>query len=145
MPHILYCIEVISGTIGREFNHFNRIFNRIVRFVYNVGYRQHITPYVQTFLGCSFYNYVVFRLLFFFHKVKHNGFPKYLVDNFHLNNSDRNPQFLYPVFHSTFFERSFQMRLSRMWNFLPRDLKSFSFSPQVFRRKLMLYLSFNGL
>lgn len=145
MPHIIYCVEVFSGTTEVEFSRFTKIFNRIIRYVFSLRLRSHVSPYVAQFLGCSFKNYVGMRLLIFFYKTMANGFPDYIVDNFVLSHSERNPQLIYPIHHLTMFERSFQIRLSRIWNNLPIHLRSFSLSPHVFMLRLKEYVSVHDL
>lgn len=145
MPHILYCVEVFSGTTNGEFERLSKIFNRIVRYVYGVRLRVHITPYVIRFIGSSFRNYVDSRILLFFYKIIVNGFPEYLINNFHFSQHVRNQQLIYPSCHATIFDRSFQRRLPRLWNHLPRNLRCFSFSPQMFRQRLDEYVAEQNL
>lgn len=145
MPHILYCVEVFSGTTVGEFGRFSKILNRIVRFVYGVRLRQHITPYVIKFLGCTFKNYVGMRILIFFYKTMLNGYPEYLVKNYRFKRFIRNQQLIYPACHTTIYDDSFLRRMSRMWNDLPGHLRCFSFSPQVFKRMLGEYVTDHDL
>lgn len=140
MPHFLYCAEVFTGTTYSELKRFVKIFNRVVRFVYGLRQRPHITPYVIQFLGCSFENYINIRILIFFYKTFVNGYPEYIINNFNFTHCNRNLQLIYPRFHSGIYEKSFQIRMSRMWNSLPRELKLFSVSPLLFRRNLENYV-----
>lgn len=48
MSQVLYGLEVVSGTTGIHFNRLKHIVNTIVRFVYNVRRRDHISGYRTT-------------------------------------------------------------------------------------------------
>lgn len=141
MSQVLYGLEVVSGTIVINFNRLRRIVNTIVRFVYNVRLRRHISGYVKQFLGCSFDEFVKYRILIFFHKVIKRGRPLPLCNAFLFSRSSRNPQVSIPRVYKSVYERSFIVRVARCWNRLPFMLRVFSHSNNVFRLKVLQYLA----
>lgn len=143
MPQILYGLEVISGTSAGNFLKLKKLTNTVVRFVYNIRRREHISEHVKLFLGTSFSNYVDQRNIYLFHKVIKTGLPAPLCDLFHFSRSSRNSQIVIPrIFNST-FEKSFVVRVARCWNQLPIELRIFSHSNNAFRLKIFNYFSSN--
>lgn len=141
MSQITYGLEVISGTAGYLLNRIKRLVNAIVRFVYNVRRRDHISPYVKRFLGYSFDNFVLFRNLLMLHKLIKNGKPVALYNSFQLSPRLRNPHFIYPRIFKALFSKSFLVRVIGYWNSLPLELRIFTQSNNVFRLKLMKHFS----
>lgn len=141
MSQVLYGLELVSGTINFNLMKLKRIVNAIVRFVYYVKPRDHISDYVRRFLGCSFNNFVKFRNLILFHKVMKNGRPSAICESFLFSSFNRNPHFVPPRIVRSAFERSFMVRIPRYWNILPYSLRIFSQSNNVFRLKLLEYFS----
>lgn len=141
MSQVLYGLEVVSGTIGVNFIKLKRVVNAIVRFIYNVRRRDHISEYVRRFLGCSFNEFVKYRILYFFHKVMKSGKPLLLRNNFVFTRSTRNPQLHISRIRNSTFERSFMIRVARCWNPLPYGLRIFSQSNNVFKLKILDYFN----
>lgn len=137
MPQILYGLEVISGTTGFNIDKLKRVMNMVVRFVYGIKRREHISEHVELFLGTSFNNYVTLRNLMFFQKVMKSGRPVLLCDMFNFSRSIRNTQIFIPRIFCSIFERSFVVRVARWWNQLPIELRVFSHSNNAFRLKLL--------
>lgn len=133
MSHINYCLEVISGTTACNLAKVERILNSIVRYVYGLRRFDHISVYVIRFLGMPFKTYVNLRVLQCFYKLITFNSPPLLCSRFAFCRSSRNPQLLIPRFVSVIFERSFVVRVSRLWNHLPLSLRNFSFSNYVFK------------
>lgn len=140
MSHINYCLEVDSGTFGYNVDKLEQIVKRIVRFVYGIAYRDHVSSAISNFLGCSLEKYIEFRNLLFFYKVIRSGVPNYLRSKFDFFRSERNPQIIVPLINYTIFERSFLIRTARSWNCLPLELRTFTLSCGVFRNKLLSHL-----
>lgn len=141
MPQICYGLEVISGTLAYIMARLKRIVNAIVRFAYSIKRRGHISEHVETFLGCSFNDFISFRNLLFFFRVIKRGHPLQLCAKFTFSRSTRNPQIVIPRIRCSFLERSFVVRVARCWNFLPVDLRLFSHSNNAFRLKLLVHFS----
>lgn len=141
MSNILYGLEVISGCIGISFTRLQRILNSVVRFVYNVPRRNHISRYVKLFLGCSFTDFVSYRILVAFYNIIKCRTPTSLYSLFVFSHSTRNPQIVIPRIYRDVCARSFLVRIARNWNLLPYELRIFSHSNNVFRKKLFIHFA----
>lgn len=145
MPHILYGIEVFSGAGNYVLERFRVIFNRIIRYVFGLRIRDHVTQHTLNFLRTSFENFIAIRTLLFFYKCIVNGNPDYIVDNFNFSRSTRNPQIIFPIRRLNTFGKSYQIRVSKIWNGLPRDLRKFSYSLPSYKSKLLKFAELNNL
>lgn len=137
MPHVLYGLEVVSGALAKNLKIMERAVNSIARFVFNVRRRDHISEYVRNLLGCSFYQFMSLRNLVFFYRIIKSGVPRFLRNKFTFSRSVRNKQILIPRTNCSLYEKSFVVRVARLWNHLPHDLRIFSHSNNVFRLKLL--------
>lgn len=140
MPHIYYGLEVMSGTIERVSLKLKRVVNSITRFVFGVRLGQHISDYVDIFLGINFERFVNCRVLCSFYKIVKTGVPALLKNMFRFAMSSRNTQIFIPRIYNSTFERSFVIRVARLWNYLPTELRIFSPSNNAFRLKLIGHL-----
>lgn len=136
MSHLLYAMEVFTGTNSTLLRRINLTVNRIIRYVFKLRIREHVSDYVLNFLGFSFDNFIKLRILLMFYKVIRNNCPKYIVANFEFSRSRRNQQIITHHISSSIYERSFHVRLTRVWNLLPKQLKVFVVSCSTFKRRL---------
>ena len=60
---ITYGIEVYSGTDSTHKHSIKMLFNKVVRYLYNVPIRDHISDHMRGFLGCSFEDFLSYKLL----------------------------------------------------------------------------------
>ena len=141
MPLVSYALEVISGTVYYNVLQLKCIVNSIIRYVYNIRRRDHVSPFVKQFLGLPFERYIDLRNLLFFYKIIKTGIPLPLCDMFKFTRSTRNTQIVLPRIFNSQFEKSFIIRVARCWNFLPVDLRIFSHSNNVIRLKLCNHLT----
>lgn len=134
MPFILYGLEVFSGTIANHFDMLKKAcFNRIIRYVYHLKPRDHVSSYAYDFLGCSFDDFVKVKLLTLFYKTVKYGSPTYLSNRFVFANSARTCGLTYPRHTTTLMERSFLIRVMRLWNnVIPYTHRNFSHSVKNF-------------
>lgn len=58
LPIFLYGVEIYSGTSKQNISRLKLCFNRIVRYIYNVGYRDHISAKVFEILGSDFHSFI---------------------------------------------------------------------------------------
>ncbi|XP_075163347.1 uncharacterized protein LOC142235981 [Haematobia irritans] len=133
MPHILYGLEIVSGTFDYVKQRIRRIVNTI----------DHITEHVKSLLGMHFDSFINFKCLNFFYKVIRSGVPDLVRDMFSFSLSSRNTQIIIPRIINLAFEKSFVVRIARIWNPLPVDLRVFSHTNNAFRLKLLVYLTQN--
>lgn len=117
-------------------------FNNIVRYVYKVPRREHISNYVKDFIGCTFEKYIQIRNLVLMYKIIYfESAPSYLKRRFNTSSSARLNNLVLPNHKKVIMKKSFVVRVVSQWNNLsPRTLKNFQNSPIYLKKKLMLSL-----
>uniref|UniRef100_A0A1A9Z265 Uncharacterized protein n=1 Tax=Glossina pallidipes TaxID=7398 RepID=A0A1A9Z265_GLOPL len=53
-PQGLYGLEVVAGTTAGNCLKFSRVVNSMVRYVYGLRGKEHVSEYIMQFLGCTF-------------------------------------------------------------------------------------------
>lgn len=137
MSVINYGIQVYTGTTCGNLRRIEYSVNRVVRYVYSIPRREHISPSALKFLGCSFQRYVAYKLLSLFYKIVLTQTPIFLAKKFIFSKSVRNKQLIIEKISSSFYEHSFLVRLARVWNILPRDYRKFSLSSNAFNKAIL--------
>jgi len=140
LSRILYGLEVYTGTSRSQLTQVKQRFNRVIRFVYNVRLRDHVSEFVLRFFKISIESFIHLRLILFFYKTVQSQTPQYLCNLFNFSQSLRNQHIVIPRIFSVLHERSFVIRVARIWNQLPRELKSFSFSLNFFKNAITQWL-----
>ena len=138
---ISYGLEVYSGSQERIMSKVNVLMNKIVRYTYNLRRFQHCSPYVELLLGCNFNVFVSSRLICLAFKILKFQTPFGIASNFQFSKSRRNPQMLIPKLNNNVYEKSFMVRVARIWNKLPKEFKKFTYSPGFLKNSLRSLLS----
>lgn len=134
MPLVLYGIEVYSGTSRENLYKIKLCLHRMVRYIYGLGHRAHVTPYLIRFLGTNFEDFINIRILLLFYKTFKYGLPKYILERFSFMNSSRVRGLTCPHFSTLYMQRSFTVRVGRLWNtVLPYSDRHFCHSLQKFK------------
>lgn len=141
MTHILYCLDVYSGTTKTTFQRLRRIYNRILRYIFGLRVFDPVSNYSLNFIHCTFRDFTNIRVLLTLHRMIIMQAPSSIVICFHFSRSTRNPELIMPRINNSIFEKSFLVRASRLWNSLPRNLKTFSHSNSVTKNKYLDYFS----
>lgn len=136
MPHMLYCMEVYSGTNASLIKECQMCFNRIIRFVYNLQSRDHVSEYTLQFIGCSFLDFIKIRICFLFYKIIKYRQPLHMADEYNFLRTTRSTQIQIESFSTSTYELSFHNRVTKVYNSLPSNLKLFSQSAKVFKKSL---------
>lgn len=137
LSHINYCIEVISGTSVRNLHRIEKLLKVIVRYVFGLRRYEHVSSYVVQFLGYPFRTFVELRTITFFYKLILCNAPTLLRNRFIFCRSTRNPQISPNLITTSIYERSYFVRVYRIWNNLPLNLRAFTYSNYVFRQKYL--------
>lgn len=137
MTHILYCLDIFSGTTSTNMRRTRLIFNRVIRFIFNLRVSAHITEYVKRFLHCSFHDFVKIRVLCTLYQAINYNTNPHLQQRFRFLRSSRNTQLNIPLIHNSTFERSFIVRSGRLFNELPSNLRCFGLSLRSFKHMLV--------
>ena len=141
LPIFMYGLEIYSGTSQHYITKLRRCFNRIVRFIHGLKYRQHVSAYVINVLGLDFQSFIDLRNIIQFYKIVKYGKPIYILQKFSFGRSSRTNILICPVHSSLFMTRSFIVRVSRLWNsVLPYEIRHFGKSTQQFQNILKNYL-----
>lgn len=101
------------------------LYNNIIRYVYELGYFDHITPYNQTLYGISFDNLLNHRSLLSLHKIIYTQKPNYLNERIQFTRSSRGRRIRPVRYHCLVSEYHFFVKPIRLWNALPRYLQIF--------------------
>lgn len=139
MTHIVYCLDVYSGTSKTNLKRLRLIYNRIVRYIFGLKLSDSVSGYSLDFLHCSFDNFIKIRVLLTLHRMVATNTPPSVLDFFNFSRSTRHPELVLPRISNSMYERSFLVRASRIWNSLPFDLKTFGYSSYVMKRKYLEY------
>lgn len=141
MSQISYCLEIYSCTSYGNIRKVELLINKVIRFVFSLRVRDHITGHVIRFLGCNFSNFLNIKILMSFYKLIKNSTPSFLVRRFEFMHSSRNMQIFIPRIYNSFFERSVLVRVARVWNHLPPRLRNYRLSPYTYHKALIEYFN----
>lgn len=141
MSQVNYCIEVFSGCSETSKKRIKYVIHKIVRFVYGLRLRAHVSSHLRDFLNLTFDDYLKFRLLIYLYKIVFFREPESVFRLISFLHSQRNPQIEYALISYAVYENSFAIRAGRLWNNLPRNLRSFQFSVESFKRRLREYFT----
>ncbi|KAI8120449.1 putative RNA-directed DNA polymerase from transposon BS [Lucilia cuprina] len=139
MPFLLYGLEVFSGTSASNLLRLRKMcFNRIIRYIYHLRPRDHVTEYVFDFLGCTFEDFINVRLLTIFYKSYKLNTPLYLISRFNFSNSSRTCSLICPRFNTIIMQKSYVIRVIRLWNnLIPYTDRNFTKSTGVFVKMII--------
>ena len=138
MPILLYGLEIYSGATDSNINRLKKYFNRIIRYVYKLKPRDHVSAHVIDFLGCPFEDFLKLKIMMLFYKVFQNASPNYLISRFDFGRSSRSHTLLCPHYNSLIMQRSFVVRVFRIWNYvLPYTDRHFACSIREFKNKII--------
>ena len=144
MSQLTYGIEIFAGTNASNLNNLQICLNNIVRYVYKVSRRDHISEFVSDFLGCSFKKFISFRCIFLLYKILYFKQPNYLFQKFNFSRSTRVRNLIIPYFRTNIMANSFLVRVIVLWNqYVPSSFRNIPIHPFKFRRKFkeFFYLS----
>lgn len=97
--------------------------NACVRFVYKMKRRDHISNQESAILGCTYPNYVRYRMCLFIRNVLVTKTPDYIYELFQWLKGKRNPTLILPRTETLILRNSFFIQATTLWNSLPLNLK----------------------
>lgn len=122
IPHFLYCDVIISCVNSRLKLKLEKAFKCIIRFCFNLRKRESTRKYASVIFGCTFWNYLNYRLTMFIFKIINFKEPKYLYDKLEFSKSNRTCNLIMPKF-SHRQRNMFSVRSAKIWNSLPNEIK----------------------
>ena len=130
-PHFDYCDVILSNLTCDLQNRLQRIQNACVRFIYNLKYSDHLTPYYNKLSLLKLSDRRLLHTAALVYKTIHLKQPSYLSSRFETLNARHNHNtrsgnlrtFSIPQYHSNFFSDSFTISSIRLWNNLPSSVR----------------------
>jgi hypothetical protein len=147
LSHFNFCDTVYGPCLDSvTANRIQRVQNSCIRFICNIGRRQHVSYRLAELGWLNMKNRRKYHACCFFHKVITSKTPPYLYLRIRFRTDVHNinirfPHHITPPAHSTaFFERSFSYNVSRVYNDLSEPLKALSLPLfQIRLRRMLLY------
>lgn len=148
LPHIDYCCLVYHGLSSEMNTKLQRLVNCSIRFIFNLKFDEHVTPYRRClgwlsvenrrryFLGCQTY------------RIIYMNSPSYLNELFTVFDPEQRRSerlltsshiFHIPQFRTTTYRNSFHLSMIFLWHSLPSNITSAAFFSafEVLRRYLL--------
>ena len=126
MPHFLNGEVVYFGLDRVSLQRLVVAFNSCIRYIYDLGHRDHVSERVVEVLGVTMPNYLKIRYLRFIHKVLRSGSPAYLADLLTTGPSPRARSLICPRHLTALRSKSFAVTAPRLWNSMPSALRQHS-------------------
>lgn len=140
LPLLNYGIEIYSCTTALNMDRLRICFNRVIRYIFKIRFMEHVSNRQKDLLGCSFEQYIKLRLTLFFYKTIKYGCPVYLVDKFSFGVSNRTHSLVCPAYASLMMERSFSIKIVRIWNTVPYQNRRFNYTLPNFKNIFLSHL-----
>ena len=143
-----YCNILLLGATDKDLKPLCLTLNRAVRFILNVKFRDHITPYYKRLHFLPIEQRIKFKACLFGYKIFYRLMPSYILDNFSRftpnlamelrEGAERDTK----MFASTTADHKrndlFQ-RIKNEWNALPMQIRECASLP-IFKKKLKTFL-----
>ena len=124
VPHFLYGAEMFSGATGVVLSRLRVCFNDVVRYVYSIKRREHISGFTKSFLGISFSSFLELRVICTLHKIIFKSLPAYIFQKIVFLRRTSSNRISIPRHRSTRASSSFLIRGIKLWNGLSRQIRS---------------------
>lgn len=115
-PLFLYGLEMYSCTTQDYVNTLKLCFNRVIRYIFNLKIRDHVSGFRIQLLGYDFGDFISSRQIILFFKIMKYNCPSYLAERFVFGNSERTNLIVYPSHSTLIMQKSFVMKVGRLWN-----------------------------
>ena len=144
-----YCNSLLAACTQNEIFNLQKVMNNAVRFIFDVGRREHITPYLKELHFLPIKQRILFKLSVLAHKIIYGYAPNYLTELFEcyqpmsvMNLRPRSNITLNPMLMFTGDEhlphKCVFTKLLNCWNELPIDIRLLE-SAIDFKRKLKTF------
>lgn len=135
IPKLIYGCELFSSCSSKMLRKLNVAFNNIIRYVYRLNRRDHVSEFAVRLYGVSFDNLIKIRTLTSMHKILYTKNPPYLYNHIRLAHSPRGCQIIQLRHNKQLSDRFFFINAIRLWNQLPSNLQSI-INDRQFKSKL---------
>ncbi|XP_011865343.1 PREDICTED: uncharacterized protein LOC105560658 [Vollenhovia emeryi] len=149
-PIFDYCCVVLTNITREQNCRLQRAFNRCMRFIFHVGWDEHITPYFERLGWLKVETRRQYHVGCFTFSVINKKKPKSIFNNFEFR-SDRTcrgtrtpgEKLILPQCRTEFYKRSFCSFAAELWNGLPTQLREVG-EIKEFRCRLLEHLRYAG-
>lgn len=126
IPKLLYSCELFCNCDVKNKSRLRIAFNSIVRYVFGLSRRDHVSNYAKQIFGISFENYLNLRTLVCLHKIIYSREPQYLFDILRFSRSNRGKQLIQIRHKRRISDQHFFVNAIRLWNNLPYNIQIIS-------------------
>ena len=143
-----YANALLQGISSSDVQRLQRVQNRAAKLIHRRGKYEHVTPLLHQLHWLPVHQRIVFKILTTVYKCLHNSAPSYLttlIDVYHprrsglRSGSDTTLVLGVPKVHYSIGERGFYAHAPRLWNSLPKELRSEQ-TLQGFKNSLKTFL-----
>lgn len=124
IPKLLYACELFSSCNTVMLNKLNVAFNNIVRYVFGIRGRDHISQFAKQLYGVSFENLLKIKTLLSLHKIVYTGTPVYLFEFIRFSRSTRGNRLIQLRHNRQLSDYFFFINAIRLWNNLPLNIQT---------------------
>ena len=118
--------------------------NRCIHFIYNIKFRQHVSPYYKKLHFLPIRKRVQFKACLLSHKIFHSTAPEYLNQEFHqyvsqlemeLRRGTGRDQLMFDTSSDHLNGKQIFIQIRRQWNALPLQIRECN-QISIFKKKL---------
>lgn len=123
IPKLFYSCELFCNCGSEAMSRLRIAFNSIVRYVFGLRRRDHVSAFAKQILGVSFENYLKIRTLICLHKIIYTQSPQYLFNILRFCRSGRGKQLIQMRHKKRMSNQHFFVNAIRLWNNLPNNIQ----------------------
>ena len=142
MPVLTYGCELFANSDAQSKRKLNVAFNNIIRYVYGLKIRDHVSQHANKLYGYSFDSLVKMRTLIFLHKIIYKQEPIHLFQRLSFSRSNRGKNLILYRHNTRVSEQHFYIYALRLWNMLPNVIQ-LNTNALEFKKALIIFFSHN--
>lgn len=140
VPKLTYGCELFSSCSGEMLRKLNVAFNNIIRYVFVLDKRDHVSEHAKLLFGVSFENLMKIRTLTSLHKIITSKKPIYLYNSIKFGASPRGRQIIQIKHNKHLSDKFFFINAIRLWNLLPSVIQTIT-NDRQFKSELFKHYS----
>ena len=138
LTRIDYCNAILLKQPKRNLERLQKCINNMVRVIFRLKRRDHITPYLERLHWLPIGQRIDFKVALLTHKAVITGQPAYLHDLLEFSNRDGRQKLVHQRGCHAFSSRAFSIAAPRIYNKIPDHMKSLSVP--TFKKHLKTFL-----
>lgn len=124
IPKLLYSCELFCNCSSEAKSRLRVAFNSIIRYVFGLKRRDHVSNFAKEILGVSFENYLKIRTLICLHNIIYIKEPQYLFSILRFSRSSRGNHIIQLRHNKRISDQHFFINAIRLWNYLPNNIQT---------------------